>query len=104
MTVDKAALAQSGVMPLGGIAWAGIRRISKVEVQIDGNPWVEAELRDPTLSPLTWVQWRYDWKATPGSHQVRARATDGSGALQEAVNNGPGPKGATGYHVVNIQV
>jgi len=104
VTVDKAALAQSGVMPLGGIAWAGIRRISKVEVQIDGNPWVEAELRDPTLSPLTWVQWRYDWKATPGSHQVRARATDGSGALQEAVNNGPGPKGATGYHVVNIQV
>ncbi len=104
VTVDKVALAQSGLMPLGGIAWAGVRGISKVEVQIDGNPWVEAELRDPTLSPLTWVQWRYDWKASPGTHQVKARATDGNGALQESVNNGPGPEGATGYHVVNIQV
>jgi DMSO/TMAO reductase YedYZ molybdopterin-dependent catalytic subunit len=102
--VDKAVLAASGVMPLGGVAWAGARGISKVELQIDGAPWVEAELRNPTLSPLTWVQWRYDWKATPGTHQVRARATDGLGALQEAVDNGPGPEGATGYHVVNIQV
>ncbi len=103
-TVDKTALAASGVMPLGGVAWAGTRGISKVEVQVDSNPWVEAVLRDPALSPLTWVQWRYDWKTTPGNHQIRVRATDGSGALQEAVNAGPGPEGATGYDVVNLQI
>jgi len=101
---DKAAIAASGMMPLGGIAWAGLRGISKVEVQIDGAAWIEAGLRNPTLSPLTWVEWRYDWKPSAGTHQVRVRATDGDGALQEAVNVGPGPEGATGYHVVNIRV
>ncbi len=103
-TVDAGTLVQTGAFPLGGIAYAGARGIQKVEVQIDGGPWDQAELRDPAVSPLTWVQWRYDWKPTSGSHQIRVRATDGTGQLQIEVNEPPAPEGATGLDVANIQV
>jgi len=49
----------STVIPIGGIAHAGARGVSKVEVQVDGGEWREARLRAP-LSGLTWVIWRYD--------------------------------------------
>jgi hypothetical protein len=102
---DQTAIAKNnGMMPLGGIAWAGSRGISKVEVSIDQGAWVEAELRTPALSPLTWVQWRYDWKVTPGNHQVMVRATDGTGALQSAQPTDPGPEGATGIFEVGIKI
>lgn len=84
-------------IPVGGIAWAGDRGIQKVEVQVDDGPWAEAILRTPPLSPLTWVEWRYDWPAVPGRHTFRVRATDGSGALQIEAQHAPYPDGATGY-------
>ena len=27
----------------------------------------------------TWRQWEWEWDATPGLHQLQARATDGTG-------------------------
>lgn len=104
VTVDNAAISKNGIMPLGGIAWAGSRGISKVEVQINDKPWVEAELRTPAYSPLTWVQWRYDWKTAPGSYNVTVRATDGAGALQETQNVDPGPEGATGLNSAQFNI
>lgn len=89
---------QTGIVPVGGIAYAGARGISKVEVQVDGDPWEEAELRTPALSPLTWVQWRYAWTAQLGQHTFRVRAYDGTGALQETETAPPHPDGATGIH------
>lgn len=83
-------------VPVGGIAYAGGRGISKVEIQIDNDPWETAELRDPPLSPLTWVQWVYNWKANLGQHTIRVRAYDGTGKLQEAAVHQPYPNGATG--------
>ena len=44
---------------IGGIAHAGARGISRVELQMDAGPWQGAQLRTP-LSDLTWVLWRYD--------------------------------------------
>jgi DMSO/TMAO reductase YedYZ molybdopterin-dependent catalytic subunit len=102
--VNKATLAQNGVFPLGGIAFAGARGISKVELQFNNSDWIAAELRTPPVSPLNWVQWRYDWKPTPGSYQVRVRATDGDGNVQVEVNQGSYPDGATGLAVVNFQI
>lgn len=93
-----------GVRPVGGIAWAGERGISRVEVQVDGGPWQEAQLRAPPLSGLTWVQWRFDWPATPGRHTLTVRATDGTGALQIAEEQGVRPDGATGYHSVSVRI
>ena len=105
--IDNVAVGQptpEGHIPVGGIAWAGDRGIQKVELQIDDEPWVEAGLRTPTLSPLTWVQWRYDWPATSGRHKIRVRATDGTGALQTEEKSGVRPDGATGYQEKQISV
>lgn len=91
-------------IPIGGIAWAGERGIRKVEVRVDEGEWVEATLRTPPLSPLTWVQWRYDWPGHPGQHTFTVRATDGAGALQIEKSQDVRPDGATGYHSVSARI
>jgi DMSO/TMAO reductase YedYZ molybdopterin-dependent catalytic subunit len=68
-------------IPIGGIAHAGAKGISKVEIQIDDAPWEAVQLRQP-LSDLTWVIWRYDWPFTEGTHWLAVRAYDGQGRLQ----------------------
>lgn len=94
----------SGLVPVGGIAYAGDKGISRVEIRADNGPWEKAELRAPALGPLTWVQWRYDWKATPGRHVLRVRAYDGSGALQVEAERGTYPDGATGLHQKSAEI
>ena len=104
--IDTVALdSQSGgpaTVPVGGIAWAGARGISKVEVQVDEGPWASVELRVPPLSPLTWVQWRYDWPYQAGRHVFRVRAYDTNGAPQVADVSDTFPDGATGYHSMTV--
>ncbi|MSP12532.1 MAG: oxidoreductase, partial [Chloroflexi bacterium] len=95
---------QDGKAPVGGIAWAGDRGIKKVEVQVDGGPWVEAALRLPPLGPLTWVQWRYDWPVQKGPHTFTVRATDNTGALQIEEAKQPEPEGATGYYTARVTI
>ncbi len=89
---------EMGTVPVGGIAYAGANGISKVELQVDDGPWVEADLRAPSLSPLTWVQWRYDWPRETGRHVFKVRAYDGLGELQVIESNPVRPDGATGIH------
>lgn len=88
---------------VAGVAWAPDRGVSRVEVQIDEGPWNEAEL-SVAISDATWVQWRYPWAASSGTHQIRVRATDGSGALQESRVSRPPPDGARGYHTIQVNV
>lgn len=89
---------------IGGIAYASERGISKVEVQVDDGPWEEAQLRVPPVSPLMWVQWRYEWDGEPGDHVARVRAYDGTGELQVLEENPPHPDGATGIHSHSFNV
>jgi DMSO/TMAO reductase YedYZ molybdopterin-dependent catalytic subunit len=89
---------EMGTVPVGGIAYAGANGISKVEVQVDDGPWMETDLRAPSLSPLTWVQWRYDWPRETGRHLFKVRAYDGLGELQVLESNPVRPDGATGVH------
>ncbi len=89
---------ETGTVPVGGIAYAGANGISKVEVQVDDGPWEEVELRNPALSPLTWVQWRYDWPSASGRHLFKVRAYDGLGNLQTLESYPVRPDGATGIH------
>jgi DMSO/TMAO reductase YedYZ molybdopterin-dependent catalytic subunit len=94
---------ENGVVPLGGIAFAGSRGIQKVEVQIDDQPWAAARL-EPESSPLQWRRWRYDWPAQPGRHSIAVRAVDGAGELQTDRIADPHPDGASGYHTINVKV
>ncbi len=82
------------IVPMGGIAFAGSRGISKVEIQVNGGDWQPAKLKTP-ISGLTWVLWRYDWPASKGHYTVVVRATDGTGALQikEGSNRADGASG-----------
>jgi DMSO/TMAO reductase YedYZ molybdopterin-dependent catalytic subunit len=85
------------ILPIGGIAHAGARGISKVELQVDGGPWQAAALRRP-LSELTWVIWRYDWAFEHGKHTFTVRCFDGAGTLQIISVSPPEPSGATGLY------
>jgi DMSO/TMAO reductase YedYZ molybdopterin-dependent catalytic subunit len=96
--------ARTGLLPVGGIAYAGERGISRVEVQVDDGPWAEASLRVPPLGPLTWIQWCLDWKSSPGRHTFRVRAYDGRGVLQDSRQKGSFPDGATGLDAKSAEV
>ena len=101
----------AGLTPLAGVAWGGIRSISKVEVRItprgeDRNAnqeWLAAKLSDP-LSQSSWRQWLVEWDARPGDYLIEVRATDGEGATQTAEVAPPAPDGATGWHLKRVVV
>lgn len=85
------------LVPVGGIAFAGARGISKVEVRVDGGPWQGARLRQP-LSETTWVIWRYDWPFASGKHTFEVRCAEGDGTPQIEEAHSNRPSGATGIH------
>lgn len=90
-------------IPVGGIAFAGDKQISKVEVRVDNGSWQEAQLRSP-LSETTWVLWRYEWLFETGDHTFEVRCYDGSGALQIEEESESRPDGATGIHSLEESV
>jgi DMSO/TMAO reductase YedYZ molybdopterin-dependent catalytic subunit len=90
---------------IAGIAWAGGRAISKVEVSTDGgSSWNEALLKEP-IAPASWTLWAYRWKPeATGTAEVVCRATDGAGVTQTQEVAEPHPAGATGYHRMSVSV
>lgn len=91
--------------PIAGIAFAGDRGISKVEVSIDGgNTWETANIKDP-LSANSWVLWAIDWMPkAKGKYNIVVRATDKAGNVQASEIRDPYPSGATGHHSVETNV
>jgi DMSO/TMAO reductase YedYZ molybdopterin-dependent catalytic subunit len=91
-------------VPVAGIAFAGDRGISKVEVSTDGGAtWKSASIKDP-LSKYTWVLWTAGFTpaTAQGNYTVIVRATDKRGNVQTAEIRPPFPDGATGYHMIKI--
>ncbi len=92
-----------------GIAFAGDRGISRVEVSADdGATWKDAILEDATrapLGPLTWVRWRAVLVVSPPRRATLAvRATDGRGTVQSGVYADAPPDGSAGWDRVGINV
>ncbi len=92
-----------GPTAIAGVAWAQTRGISGVQVRIDDDEWVDAELA-AAVSDDTWRQWLHRWDATPGRHQLSVRGIDGTGAIQTAQRVEPIPSGATGHHTIVVLV
>jgi DMSO/TMAO reductase YedYZ molybdopterin-dependent catalytic subunit len=90
-----------GEVVAAGVAWAPLKGVTRVEVQLDGGDWVEAELTEP-LSDKAWVQWKAVLDATEGDHTLTVRATDGTGETQTAEVRPPAPDGATGHHTIEF--
>ncbi|HEY2278912.1 MAG TPA: molybdopterin-dependent oxidoreductase [Streptosporangiaceae bacterium] len=92
-----------GRTAVAGVAWAQHRGIAAVEVRVDGGSWQQARLATvPGID--TWRQWVWEWPATPGPHELEARATDGTGHTQTAVQADTSPNGASGYPSVQVTV
>lgn len=99
-----AAYEQDGqrMIPIGGIAWAGDRHLSTVQVRIDGGDWQPALIRAP-ISDRTWVIWRYDWPFSAGQHRFEVRCIEADGTPQIESRADVRPDGATGLHGVTEQ-
>jgi DMSO/TMAO reductase YedYZ molybdopterin-dependent catalytic subunit len=93
----------AGVVAIAGVAWAPDRGVTAVDVQVDEDGWEPAELSTP-ISDATWVQFVRRWKATPGEHLLRVRATDGDGEVQTDMRTPPPPDGARGHHTIRVTV
>ncbi|WP_375484101.1 molybdopterin-dependent oxidoreductase [uncultured Jatrophihabitans sp.] len=89
---------------IAGVAWDQHVGIAKVEVQIDGGPWLAARLAK-VPSDDTWRQWVYAW--TPeksGRYTIKVRATDAHGRVQDAKVRDTFPSGSSGLHSVSGHV
>lgn len=100
MIIDKD---NNKLIPIGGIAWAGDRGISKVEVRVDDGDWAEAQIRS-AISDRTWNIWRYDWPFVEGSHTFEVRCTEKDGTPQIQTTAPVQPSGATGYNTVRTTI
>jgi DMSO/TMAO reductase YedYZ molybdopterin-dependent catalytic subunit len=81
----------------GGIAHAGVRGISRVDLQIDGGVWHESQLRAP-MSGTTWRIWKAELPIEAGNHELTVRCVDGQGAPQLTTVAPPHPSGASGLY------
>jgi DMSO/TMAO reductase YedYZ molybdopterin-dependent catalytic subunit len=76
---------RAGMVTMRGYAWSGQGTVTRVEVSSDGGTtWRDAVL-GPPVSLSAWREWRADWSAVPGAHDLLARATDTSGDVQPLV-------------------
>jgi DMSO/TMAO reductase YedYZ molybdopterin-dependent catalytic subunit len=100
---DGAALAK-GSIQFGGIAFAGSRRISAVELSWDGGRvWHAADLH-AEFAPNAWRFWQLTTSLPAGHYTVSVRARDGEGTLQTSKTSGTLPNGADGYHSITLDL
>ena len=89
---------------IGGVAFAGPRGISKVEVSADeARTWMTADIRPP-LSKYAWSLWTVRWRPEAGSYRLLVRATDGEGNVQPSEHTASLPDGADGWDQISINV
>ena len=97
-----------GTVPAGptvvaGMAWAMDVGVSAVQVRVDGGEWAEAELSDAGTTS-SWRQWRWQWDAEAGTHDLEVRAVDEAGDVQLEQPAAPAPNGSQGYDMVTVTV
>jgi DMSO/TMAO reductase YedYZ molybdopterin-dependent catalytic subunit len=94
---------KAGRNAVAGVAWAQAVGVAKVQVRVDGGPWLDARLAGaPSMN--TWVQWVYEWDAEPGSHTLECRLVDAAGNAQVERRHGIRPDGSTGLDSKNVTV
>jgi len=72
----------AGTVTVRGYAWSGQGSVTRVELSSDGGSTWRAAALGPLVSAAAWREWRAEWTAAPGAHELLARATDASGDAQ----------------------
>ncbi|ADP84596.1 sulfite oxidase [Pseudofrankia inefficax] len=91
--MSRRRFARPGPIMIEGRAWSGWGPVVSVEVSADGGAtWAPATIdahsdaaADGAADPVrrwAWQRWTFLWDATPGAHELCARATDGTGRVQ----------------------
>ncbi len=95
----------NGPIEVKGMAYGGDRGISRVEFSFDdGKTWNESKIYYPGTK-LSWALWSYDWRPNQaGDYDLLARATDGTGKVQEIDWNRSFFSGVTGFHKISVHV
>jgi DMSO/TMAO reductase YedYZ molybdopterin-dependent catalytic subunit len=66
-----------------GVAWAGERKVAKVQVRVNGGEgWQPGNLQALPVA-LVWTPWSYNWHISrSGQYTLDVRATDEDGNIQ----------------------
>lgn len=78
----------------GGVAFAGVRGIERVEIRAGDGPWTPAQLEAP-LSPYTWTRWKVRLESG-GADVIEARALARDGRWQAVKETPLFPNGVAG--------
>lgn len=87
LALDWPAAVPAGPQTLRGYARCGEHEVDRVEVSVDGAPWMPAVLT-VDLGRWGWQPFEFDWHAEPGDHEIRTRAWDSAGVTQPHKNVG----------------
>jgi len=73
----------AGMVQLNGVAFAGVNRVTRVEVSVDGGrSWKDAKFIGPDLGPYGWRQFVLPVRLESGRYTLVSRATDAKGNTQ----------------------
>ncbi len=101
--IDGAALG-SGAQRTAGIAYAGSRGITRVEVSADGgSSWQSASILEQAAGPDAMVRWETTFQMRGAPVTLVVRATDGSGIVQPDDFGLPAPDGSWGQDTITVQ-
>jgi DMSO/TMAO reductase YedYZ molybdopterin-dependent catalytic subunit len=94
----------AGDQQVAGVAYAGDRGVSKVELSTDGGQtWKPASFIEPQQGTDTMVRWQTSFSLAAGqSDTLVVRATDGTGEVQTEAFSLPQPDGGSGRDTIAI--
>ncbi|MBV9582777.1 MAG: molybdopterin-dependent oxidoreductase [Chloroflexi bacterium] len=94
----------SGPQRVAGVAYAGLRGITRVEVSADGgSTWQPVSIPEPAAGPDAMVRWEGTFQMGSAPVNLVVRATDGSGAVQSDDFGLPAPDGSWGQDSITVQ-
>lgn len=93
-----------GNQPIGGIAYAGSRGISRVEFSAHGGASWQPATIEPGPGQTTFVRWSGTFVLRPGATaRLVSRAVDGTGEVQVQQFSLPQPNGGTGWDTIDVK-
>lgn len=89
---------------IAGVAYAGSRGISAVQISVEDGPWENVILK-PAMSKYSWNLWAYKLESRAGSDvTVKIRAVERNGDVQQKGGwlARAYPDGVDGYHTIRV--